>query len=161
MKKDYRFRINKNGLIENFLKVQFSEKGDSYLFPYLPSNSILSKTGAHISFHASGQSHIRMNYPISCFKQGPKLKLLFDKTEFWKDIIIKRNLLFQPLNLEKEKEGGIISRIKITKLIQCLTHYFAKLFDNKKFVDYYNLSITNHYLPSSFFFQYFHPFIFF
>ena len=52
--------------MNNFLKVQFSEKADSYLFPYLPSNSILSKTGAHISFHGSGQSQVRLHYPISC-----------------------------------------------------------------------------------------------
>jgi hypothetical protein len=117
MKKEYRFKINTNGLIDNFLKVQFSEQGDWDLVPYLPSNSILSKTGAHISFHASGQSHVRMNYRISCFKQGPRLKLLFNKSEFMKDIITKRNSLFQPVNLEKAKKGGLIWVIKISKLL--------------------------------------------
>lgn len=155
--KSYTFQLNNKGLKENFVKFQFNNKGDSYIFPHFPSSSILFKAGAHISFHASGQSHLRLHYPISCFNHGPYLKLLFDRNEFMRDIIAKRTSLFQSINLTQENKAGIVSILNNLPsfLSNYLSNQFKVLFENKQFVDYYNLIKTNPYFPSSHYSDYF------
>jgi len=130
-----------------------SKDNDIYLFPSLPSTSPLAHTGFHTSFHASGQSHLRLNYPISCLHLGPKITAPFCKAQFVEDIIAKKMSLFTEIDISDEHKAGMIAVLKIESVIRNFlnSQYIKDRLNQPKFIDYYNLILTNPYLPSSHF----------
>lgn len=131
-----------------------SEDDDAYIFPSFPSTLPLAHTGLHMSFHASGQSHLRLNnYPISCLHVGPKLKVPFSKTQFFEDIIAKKNSLFTEIDLSHDHKAGAIAVLKAESVLRNFlgSEYVKNRLNEPKFIDYYNLILTNPYLPSSHF----------
>lgn len=152
-RKSYTFQFNNNGVKQNILKFHFNNKGDSYIIPGFSTSSLFARTGAHISFHASGQSQLRLHYPVSCLNHGPYIKLLFDRNAWARDIIKKRTTIFQSINLLNENKAGVVSILNNldTFISDYLKNQLKILCQNKQFIDYYNLIKTNPYSPSSHF----------
>lgn len=99
-------------------------------------------------------SHIRINnYPISCLRQGPKVAAPFSSTEFAQDIIAKKMSLFTEIDMSNEHKAGIIGVLKIELAVKNFLNspYIRSRLNEPKYIDYYNLILTNPYLRSSYF----------
>jgi hypothetical protein len=110
-----------------------------------------------MSFHASGDSHLRLHYPVACLHLGPKLKLPFNRTNFLEDVVTKKKSLLTRIDMTNEHKGGFIAVVKTELMIKDFLNskYFKNRLENPKFVDYYNLILTNPYSPSSDFKEFF------
>ncbi|MPZ06046.1 MAG: hypothetical protein GEU26_06445 [Nitrososphaeraceae archaeon] len=111
-----------------------SKDGDIYLFPSLPFTSPLAHTGLHTSFHASGQSRLWLNYPLSCLHVGPKITAPFSRTQFVQDIIAKKISLFTEIDISNEHKAGMIAVFKI----ESATVNFL----NSQYINYKSVSAT-------------------
>jgi hypothetical protein len=140
--------------INKLLEFEVSKNNDLYVIPPVASTSQLVHSGFKISFHPSGETHLRFHRPISCLSLGPKIKLPFSRTEFVKDIISKReSLLSEEVDLRPLNGPGLITVLKTESLVMNFLNsvYNNEWLNNAKYVDYYNLVLTNPYYPTSYF----------
>ena len=137
--------------IDKLLKYQISNQNDLYLFPPLHYSSQLAITGLHVSFHTSGVSHLRMRVPIKCMRVGPQITLPFSKTQLLQDIAVKKQSLFTPMDISNQTNGGYIAISKNESMLKNFlsSPYMTNLRENRKFIDYYNLVLTNLYRPTA------------
>ncbi len=153
----FTFKIKNFESLNRLLKFQISKYNDLYLFPPFPASSRLAHSGFHISLHASGESHLRMHFPVACLHLGPKLKLPFNRTQFLEDIVASKNSILTRIDLSNETGGGLIAVLNAELMIKNFlkSKYIRDRLENPKFIDYYNLVLTNPYSPSSDFKEFF------
>jgi hypothetical protein len=155
--KDFTLKVKNLEYLNKLFKVQISKYNDLYLFPSFPTSPKLASSGLHISFHASGASHLRFNPPVACLRLGPNVMLPFDRSEFVDDVAAKKKTLFKHIDMSNETRGDLIAVLKTGSMFRNLfnSRYIRNLFRDHRFIDYYNLILTNPYRPSSDFREYF------
>jgi hypothetical protein len=149
--RDFTIKIKNFEPVNKLLKYQISNQNDLYLFPAIHPTSQLSSAGLHVSLHNSGVSHLRLRVPIKCMRVGPQITLPFSKTQFLQDIAIKKQSLFTPMDLSDQTNGGYIAILKMESMLRNFlsSPYMTNLRENREFIDYYNLVLTNPYRPTS------------
>ena len=149
--KDVTIKIKNFEPINKLLKYQISNQNDLYLFPPLHPSSQLASTALHVSFHNSGVSHLRMRVPVKCMRVGPQITLPFSKTQLLQDIAVKKQSLFMPIDISNQTNGGYVAILKTESMLKNFlsSPYMTNLRENRKFIDYYNLVLTNPYRPTS------------
>lgn len=155
--KEFTFKVrNVNQELNKLFKISYNEHNDLYVVPYFP-DSKLTQSGFHISFHASGASHLRFHPPVACLGLGPNVKLPFTRAEFAEDVVTKKKTLFTRIDMSNETRGGWIAVLKFESMLRNLfnSRYIRNLLHDRRFIHYYNLVLNNPYRPSSYFKEYF------
>jgi hypothetical protein len=98
--KEFTFKIrNINQELNKLFKFSYPRgHNDLYVVPYF-HDSKLTQSGFHISFHASGASHLRFHPPVACLGLGPSVKLPFNIAEFAEDVVTKKKTLFTRIEI--------------------------------------------------------------
>jgi hypothetical protein len=98
-----------------------------------------------------------MHFPVACLHLGPKLKLPFNRTQFLEDIVASKNSILTRIYLSNETGGGLIEVLNAELMIKNFlkSKYIRDRLENPKFIDYYNLVLTNPCSPSSDFKEFF------
>lgn len=143
--------------MNKLFKSQITKYNDLYLIPPVLASSRLAHSAIHISFHASGASHLRFNAPVACLHLGPNIKLPFNRAELLEDIATKKKSLITRIDLSNNTEAGSIAVMKTRLMLKDFfeSEYLERKFEDRKYIDYYNLILTNPYRQPYDFKEYF------
>src|SRR5215831_2859867 len=83
----FKFKVKNLDPIDKLFMLSMTKPNEIYLIPPIPRTPSWVNSGLHISFHASGRSHMKMNLPISCLNRRIEHKLSFNRSDLIDDII--------------------------------------------------------------------------
>ncbi|HEY7082509.1 MAG TPA: hypothetical protein VH500_22700 [Nitrososphaeraceae archaeon] len=139
--------------IDKLFTLSTTKHNEIYVIPPIPRTPPWVNSGLHMSFHASGQSHVKMNLPISCLNQRIEHKLSFNRSGLIEDIIAKRDSFFREIDVNNDEAVGTTMVLKTEPMLRNFfnTPYVRNYLENPRYIDYYNSVLTHPYFPPSHF----------